>query len=724
MLYYVCQGSFKKVSLFMKHLSLRFKLYGLVITLLLFMGVSIVMTAQLSLGSMEQRLSNETRATVQGIVMDQLTATAGQYGELVAGQFETAYQTPEVVRSLITRNIEADSSGRISRRDLQETIGTILAEQEHLSSIYAQFEPDGYDGQDIYFTGGVEEHSSNDGTLEIYYFRGPQGDVQFSRTEDPSTKYLQNRNEFGIREAEWYLCSMDTLKPCLMEPYEYEIQEGYSELMTSLVVPVLNSGEFVGVVGVDINLSTLQATIAEVSQALFNGESRVSLLSEGGLLAASSHYQQHLGRPLREALPELASEFATLHQQGGSYDDGKTLAVAYPVKVALPGSEWSLLIELPREVALASVGEITGLLSSEVAGTAARQTMVGVVVVLIAIAILVLLVRSVTRPLDEIRVRMRNLASAEGDLTRELDIDTHAELIDLAGGFNAFLARLREMINDLKEVNGQVRGQAADVGAIARDTDDRTSQQHQDIDSVVTAMNEMSAAAGEVAGFAGEAAENARAARDGIRFTKDTLGVALQGVDALAGDMDQASSAIGHVAQRSEEINRIIEVIRGIAEQTNLLALNAAIEAARAGEQGRGFAVVADEVRTLASKTRESTDEISDMIERLKGDVSGAVTVIQSGVDRATTAVDGTREADHSLATVVDRIGTIVEHVTQVATAAEEQSSVSEEINRNLTQIGDAATDLRELAQRVRHSGEALDGQVQVLDRELGRLKT
>ena len=708
----------------MKHLSLRFKLYGLVITLLLFMGVSMVMTAQLSLGSMEERLSIETRATVQGIVMDQLTATAGNYGELVTGQFESAYQTPEVVRSLITRNIEADSSGRVSRRDLQETIGTILTEQEHLSSIYAQFEPDGYDGQDIYFTGGVEEHSSDEGTLEIYYYRDPKGEVHFSRTEDPSTKYLNNRNEFGIREAEWYLCSMDTLKPCLMEPYEYEIQEGYSELMTSLVVPVLNDGQFAGVVGADINLSTLQATIAEVSRELFNGESRVSLLSEGGLIAASSHYQQHLGRPLREALPERASDFATLHQQGGSYDDGKTLAVAYPVKVALPGSEWSLLIELPREVALASVGEITGLLSSEVASTAARQTMVGVVVVLIAIAILVLLVRSVTRPLDEIRVRMRSLASAEGDLTRELDIDTHAELIDLAGGFNAFLARLREMVNDLKEVNGQVRGQAADVGAIARDTDDRTNRQHQDIDSVVTAMNEMSAAAGEVAGFAGEAAENARAARDGIRFTKDTLGVALQGVDALAGDMGQASSAIGHVAQRSEEINRIIEVIRGIAEQTNLLALNAAIEAARAGEQGRGFAVVADEVRTLASKTRESTDEISDMIERLKGDVSGAVTVIQSGVDRATTAVDGTREADHSLATVVGRIDTIVEHVTQVATAAEEQSSVSEEINRNLTQIGDAATDLRELAQRVRQSGEALDGQVQVLDRELGRLKT
>ena len=629
----------------MKHLSLRFKLYGLVISLLLVMGISIVVTAQLSLGSMEERLSRETRDTVQNIVMDQLSATAGQYGEMVTGLFETAYQTPEVVRSLITRNIESDSSGRISRRDLQETIGTILSEQQHLSSIYAQFEPDAYDGMDIYFTDGVEEHSSDEGTLEIYYYRDLQGNVLFNRTEDPSTKYLDNRNEFGIREAEWYLCSRDSLKPCLMEPYEYEIEEGYSELMTSLVVPILNNGEFAGVSGVDINLSTLQATIAGVSQALFNGESRVSLLSEGGLIAASSHYQSHLGRPLQEAVPDLADEFVRLHQRGGRFDDGQTLAVAYPVEVQLPGAEWSLLIELPRSVAL-------------------------------------------------------------------------------AGGFNAFLARLREMINDLKEVNAQVRGQAADVGAIARDTDDQTSRQHQDIDSVVTAMNEMSAAAGEVAGFAGEAADNARAARDGIRFTQDTLGAALKGVDALAGDMEQASSAIGHVAQRSEEINRILEVIRGIAEQTNLLALNAAIEAARAGEQGRGFAVVADEVRTLASKTRESTDEISDMIERLKGDVDGAVTVIQGGVERATTAVDGTREADHSLATVVERIGTIVEHVTQVATAAEEQSSVSEEINRNLTQIGDAANDLRELAQRVRQSGDALDGQVQVLDRELGRLKT
>ncbi|HIO28251.1 MULTISPECIES: methyl-accepting chemotaxis protein [Marinobacter] len=708
----------------MKKLSLRFKLYALVITLLLVMGISIVVTAQLSLGQMEQRITSETRDTVRSLAVDRLSATAGKYGEVVSGMFATAYRTPEVVRNVISRNIQTDSSGRISRVALQETVGAVLEEQDGLSSIYAQFEPDAYDGQDRYFTGGVEEHSSDEGTLEIYYYRSPDGDVVFSRTEDPATKYLDNRNEFGIREAEWYLCSKDTLSPCIMEPYEYEIEEGYTELMTSLVVPIMNGSEFAGVAGVDLNLSTLQKAIQNVSDNLYDGASRVTLLSSKGLIAASSHYSEHLGRPLSEALPEQAETYASLHNDGGTYDDGDTLAVSYPIEIDLPDAQWSLLIELPRQTALADVAEITGLLSSEVDTTAGRQTMVGVLVSVVAILILVVLVRSVTKPLNEIRDRMKNLASAEGDLTSELNIDTHSELIELAGGFNQFLGRLREMINDLKDVNAKVSQQAADVDVIAKETDEQTESQHQDIESVVTAMNEMSAAASEVAGFAGEAAENAQMAQDGIRFTQDTLTSALDGVGALAGDMDEASTAIGQVATRSEDINRIIEVIRGIAEQTNLLALNAAIEAARAGEQGRGFAVVADEVRTLASRTRESTDEISQMIDGLQSDVGGAVTVIKGGVDRATRAVEGTREADHSLASVVERIATIVEHVTHVATAAEEQSSVSEEINRNLTRIGDAANDLRALAQRVSGSGQTLDEQVKVLETELSRLKT
>ncbi|WP_111497360.1 methyl-accepting chemotaxis protein [Marinobacter bohaiensis] len=709
----------------MKKLSLKLKLYALVIVLMLLMGLSMIITAQVSLSNMESRINDDASELVQNIVVERLRATAGQYGEQVAAIFNQAYKIPETFREVIHRNVEGSDSARMSRRDLTETTGAILEGQPELSAIYANFEPDAYDGQDRYFTGGVEQHSSDEGTLEIYYYRDQEGKVVFSREEDPSVKYLDQQDEFGIREAEWYLCAMETLKPCTMEPYSYEISDGYSEMMTSLTMPIFSDGDFGGVVGVDINLSSIQETLNQVSQKLYDGAARVTLVSEKGLIAGTSAYTDELGRPLAEALPERADTYRNLVRQDTPvFDNGEDIAVAFPIDIDASNTRWSMIIELPRSVALADLKTVSDLLADEVDGTAARQLTAGIIVLVVALGLLVLLVRSVTRPLDQIRDRMSNLASAEGDLTQELEIDTHAELIGLADGFNAFLAKLRDMINDLKRINGTVSEQASDVRRIAVETEQNTSRQNGEIDSVVTAMNEMSAAASEVATFASDAAGNAREASEGVESTQSTLTTAVNGVQELAADMEEASGAIGQVASRSDDINRILEVIRGIAEQTNLLALNAAIEAARAGEQGRGFAVVADEVRTLASKTRESTDEISEMIEGLQNEVQQTVTVIRGGVDRATSAVGRTREADESLAEVVRRIATIVEHVTQVATAAEEQSSVSEEINRNLTNIGDAASDLRDLAERVRGSGESLGDQVVSLEDQLNRLHT
>lgn len=705
----------------MKKLSLKLKLYVFVMLLLLLMGLAMIITAQVSLSGMKDNISTDTRELVQDIVVQRLKATAGQYGEQVSGLFNEAFKVPQTFIEIIEGNIEASSSERMSRRGMSQTVGSILEGQPRLSAIYAQLEPDAYDGQDRYFTGGVEEHSSDEGVLEIRYTRNRDGNIHFSR---PAAKYDDTTNQYGIRKSEWYLCPRDRVAPCMLEPYKAKTDGGGSKLMTSLVMPIRKGGDFAGVLGVDLDLSTVQQTLLEVSEHLYDGAGRVTLISNKGLIAGSSDYQGFLGQPLANALPERAKAYEALNGDDRVYTNDNEIVVSFPVHVDVSGTTWNMIVELPRDVALANLVDVNNLLSDHVSSTQSRQITVGIVVSLIAIVLLILLVRSVTRPLDRIRDRMINLASAEGDLTRELTIETHSELIALADGFNAFLAKLRDMVNDLKNINRQVGGQVADVRSIATDTEDSTERQHLEIDSVVTAMNEMSATANEVANFASEAADNARNASSGVETTQNTLTTAVAGVQALATDMEQASSAIGHVAERSDDINRILEVIRGIAEQTNLLALNAAIEAARAGEQGRGFAVVADEVRTLASKTRESTDEISGMIDGLQHEVRQTVAVIRGGVDRAASAVESTQEADRALAEVVSRIATIVEHVTQVATAAEEQSSVSEEINRNLTNIGDAASNLRELARRVRSSGETLGEQTESQDVQLQRLRT
>ena len=197
-----------------------------------------------------------------------------------------------------------------------------------------------------------------------------------------------------------------------------------------------------------------------------------------------------------------------------------------------------------------------------------------------------------------------------------------------------------------------------------------------------------------------------------------------QEIQHLASEMATANHAIAQVAASSDNISKILDVIRAISEQTNLLALNAAIEAARAGEMGRGFAVVADEVRALANKTRASTDEISQLITTLQKEVNGTSNIINSGVERAEKTVQSAEEAYNSLLEVVKQIHSMFDHITQVATAAEEQSSVSEEINQNLSHIGDAAADLTQLAVNANQGSERLQQQVGLLEQQLGKLRT
>jgi methyl-accepting chemotaxis protein len=668
-------------------------------------------------------LSIKTESVLKDAVYAELRAESLAYSGQVANYINSAYQGPLATAKILQNSISSDQS--FTRTQVNQLVRTQLAANKNISSMYAQFESNGYDGNDDAYTeSNADFNTVGSGALEIYWVRDRQQQLIQYRVENSSDKYGTELNEFGIRESEWYLCSKDKKAPCAMEPYMYEIEEGYEELMTSLIVPVLINNQFRGVVGVDVNLPKFQKLTEELSQSLFKGAAKVTLLSEIGLIAGSSHYKENIARPLKEALPKLAESFLQLNDTNNFIETDTAFVISKNIDITASGNQWQFIIELPKDVALARAKGLIDELESSFRSINNQQIMLAIIVSVIAAFIMTLLIKSIVQPLYELRQRIDNLASADGDLTHQLKLETHAELIALSGGFNLFLQKLRNMINELKSVSHEVRSSSINSEKITIETNQQTNQQQQEISSVVTATNEMSATSNEVARLAQSSADGAKLAQEIILKSQSALSIAVDGVRTLSIDMSNASESISQVASRSEDITRIIDVIKAIAEQTNLLALNAAIEAARAGEQGRGFAVVADEVRSLASKTQNSTDEINTMIQSLQSEVSKAVTIIDNSSAKAEESVEQTHLAFSSLEEVVSTTNSITDNVDQVAAAAEEQSQVAEEINKNLTIIGDAADTLAQLSEQSQQSNQHLITQVDSLDAQLGQLKT
>jgi len=710
---------------YLKALPLSRKLIGSIAVAFILLMVILNVNLSFNLDEMKGELETKTEQTMEQEILGRLYSEADKLGNEISGFINGAFRVPLTVAAQLEQSIENPDT-RLTRDQVNLLVESTLARHDNLSSMYAQFEANAYDGADTEFYGSGDIHTTPDtGSLEIYWIRDPEGRLEQQLVEDSAEKNNATVGEFGIREAEWYLCSKDNGEPCISEPYLYEISEGYSELMTSLVVAVNANGSFRGVVGVDVNLPVFQQRIDQMVEALYGGESDVTLLSSRGWVAASSAYKDKLTRPLSESRDTIDGKLLNLHKQEKPiflHEGVYYVATSIPIPAA--NTEWSVLVELPESVVKASTYSLIDIIDGNIVAIMSSATVIALVVTILVIMAVVALVRSVTRPLRELIGMVNNLASADGDLTKDVHIDTHQELIQLSSGFSQFIAKLRDIVNQLKEVGVAAKGTSERAKQINTETVQATNDQQKEIDSVVTATNEMSATATEVSQVAVEVADNAKRARSTVTDSQKSLSGSVNTVQQLTDDMQQATHSISEVASRTEDINRILDVIRAIAEQTNLLALNAAIEAARAGEQGRGFAVVADEVRSLASKTQSSTEEINQMIQGLEAGVKQAVAVIESGTGKAQSAMEETQGSYDSLTSVVEDISNIADHIAQVATAAEEQSAVSEEVSRNMTVIGDAARALANLAAESNEASDELDKEMARLDHQLSTLKT
>ncbi|WP_421301069.1 methyl-accepting chemotaxis protein [Aeromonas veronii] len=701
----------------MKQRSLKFKLLCLTMGLFLLTGLAMTLLQSASFSSLRNMVMTQTSDALEEEVSRSLQYQAERYAIQIASLMQNSYQIPLTVTAQIEAGM-AKPELRLSRPQVEYLLGSSLQQASGISSIYAQFEPDGYDGEDGNWLGGASHSVAGKGSLEVYFTKDQGGAVAQQAVDAAASeaKFDTSLNEFGIRNSEWYLCGRDTRQPCLMEPYLYEISPGNKMLMTSLTVPVLRDGKFVGLAGVDMNLPIFQQLAENLGKSLYDNKADVTLVSKMGLIVGSNRYADKLGRPLKEV-------GLTLHD-GRPVSSDSDFILHQPIRVEAANTQWWLMIKVPKALALSKAHAISNELGTLLVDAQRQQIIAMGGITLLVLGLLVWFIQTITAPLSLISRHVGHLSSNEGDLTQQMEIDTHQELIDLGSQLNAFLGKLRGMVQMSKGIGQQVYQQAREMKHTADTMRNSLDEQNLELESVVSAMHQMSTTAVSVAGYAEQAAQESEAATHHINTAQQTLSNARNEIHTLVGDMHEADKAVALVAQRSTNISRILDVIRAIAEQTNLLALNAAIEAARAGDMGRGFAVVADEVRALATKTRESTDEIGQLIGSLQTEVSSSQRLMNTGIERSTTTVQGTEQAFEALNRVVAQIQQIHDHISQVATAAEQQSAVSDTINQNLMRIGDTANVIGQEASSSHLLSEALEQAATALASQLDRLRT
>nr|WP_243892992.1 methyl-accepting chemotaxis protein [Shewanella algae] len=381
----------------------------------------------------------------------------------------------------------------------------------------------------------------------------------------------------------------------------------------------------------------------------------------------------------------------------------------------VPGTDWIIGTGAYVDDIEASVAEYRQTALEDMEGKLWLTLMIVIVITLVTATLILFAAQRTVTPIRNMLDNLNDIAQGEGDLTKRLQVHGEDEIALLGQAFNRFVDKLQHIIRDVTTATHEVQDASGSIHAQTQAIAAQLANHNNETDQVVTAITEMSSTAQEVAMNTTQVAEATHVASDEVAKAQECVDTSLTEISTLMAEINSAADHIQSLNEQSQKINSVLSVIGGIAEQTNLLALNAAIEAARAGEQGRGFAVVADEVRSLASRTQASTLEINEMLSELHRLVSQAVSAMEESQQSCHRSVESSRLISESLGAVTSSVTSINDMSTQIATAATEQSSVTEEINRNIYAIQEIVAELlhsseeaARVSQTVSHSGDNL----------------
>ncbi|CAM3897324.1 Methyl-accepting chemotaxis protein IV [Vibrio aerogenes CECT 7868] len=652
-----------------------------------------------SASSNQKLVTNQVSKLVKKTTLKKLETTASGYAQSISRRIEDGLTSARAIANSVSAIKAEDDNNHIqtlNRSTLNNMLKAVLNNNPDLNGTYSCWEPDAFDHLDADNRNHQDGNNPQTGRFTPYWTR----DISGSINVQPLVEYdSAQTHPNGVHKGAWYQVPQKTMHETVTAPLPYVVQ-GKDIWLATFSVPVIVNGKFSGVVGADYNLDFVQKLSEEVSQELYQGQSRVSIITQGGLVIADSKQPEFIGQSIDHIYGNLSDKVLNLIKKKENYtkDDEQTqkVKVLVPITIGNTDIHWGITIEVDKQLVLANVEALSKTLEANSRSDINWQLLIGLLITITAIGILVMMATKLAQPIlsavnmaktiargrfddrlnyhaeDEVGQLADALDAMAASLQKQVNIaekisrgDLNLDVI-LASDQDQLGCALQQMVTDLNSLVSQIKQRSEIIEDNAASVADLSHDLASGATQSASSITEISATITQIAAQIKQSSENAGKANTLSRQTHES---AEQGYSL----MSELQEAMQEIESSGHDINNIISTIEGIAEQTNLLALNAAIEAARAGEQGRGFAVVADEVRQLAAQSAKAVQQTAALVEDSAQKTQRGMTLSQQ-----TTA---------SLATIVENVSEVSALMKEIAQASAEQALGAEQVSEGINQI-------------------------------------